>query len=64
MGLANTGLILWEIKSRSAIFVYHLRDVCLRIVVSNIYRVVFLFCLSSSCLLYLIAPLVFSNVYL
>ena len=49
--------------------------VCLRIVVSNTYCVVFLFCLSSSCVPYpmlpvsiycpfLIAPSVFSNVYL
>ena len=47
--------------------------VCLRIVMSNTYSVVFLFCLFSSCVPYvasfsglsiLIAPSVFSNVYL
>ena len=47
--------------------------VCLGIVVSNTYCVVFLFCLSSSCVLdvasfsgssIFIAPSVFSNVYL
>ena len=47
--------------------------VCLRIVVSNTYCVVFLFCFSSSCVpnvanslecLFLIAPSVFSNIYL
>ena len=62
-----TAYLCWRTR------VIYVLCVCLRIVVSNIYCVVFLFCLSSSCepyvasfsgLSFLIAPSVFSNVYL
>jgi len=57
---------------RSSCLIYVI-CVCLRIVVSNTYCVVFLFCFSSSCVpyiasfldcLFLITPSVFSNVFI